>query len=120
MEGEAIPQKGDRINLRRQLQYSLALNRKIDALLDFYLSTLIAVEQSWIVICIAPRYPQHPLIVSPKRRLRSARGEAAWPGYLRGFERLVKDLRVRYPLVMKVQQRFREENEELLRKENSK
>jgi hypothetical protein len=51
---------------------------------------------------------------------RTPEGEAAWPGYLRGFERLVKDLRARYPLVMKVQQRFREENEELLRKENSK
>ncbi len=54
-----------------------------------------------------------------KRIRYTSEGEAAYPEYLVGYERLVNDLRKKYPLMMKVQRTFREEINELRRKQET-
>jgi hypothetical protein len=48
-----------------------------------------------------------------KRIRYTPEGEAAYPEYLAGFERLYRDMKLRYPLMGKVQRKFREEINEM-------
>jgi len=55
-----------------------------------------------------------------KRIRYTSEGEAAYPEYLDSYERLVNDLKRRYPLMMQVQHTFRAEINELRKKQKER
>ena len=55
------------------------------------------------------------------KRIRfTSEGEAAYPEFLTGYERLYNDLKRRYPKMMQVQRTFREELKQLREKQEAK
>ena len=54
-----------------------------------------------------------------KRIRYTPEGEAAYPEYLAGYERLYNDMKLRYPLMGKVQAKFREEINEMRLKQGA-